>query len=52
MTFNGTNVVLSARSEEYFNNELKNLIFKSIKNIHVDKFLISHRADVALLLVL
>ena len=34
-------VASSARSEEYFN-EIKNLIFKGMKNIRVDKFLISH----------
>jgi len=34
-------VASSARNEEYFN-EIKNLIFKGMKNIRVDKFLISY----------
>jgi len=46
MASNGTTVASSARSEEYFN-ELKNLIFKSTKNIRVDKFLISHIRSLA-----
>lgn len=41
MIFDKTSVTTSARSEQYFN-EVKNLIFKGMKNIRVDKFLITH----------
>jgi len=46
MPSNETSVALSTRSEKYFN-ELKKLILKSTKNIHVDKFLISHIKSLA-----
>lgn len=41
-----TSVASSARSEQYFN-EIKNIIFKGMKNIRADKFIISHIRSLA-----